>query len=494
MNSTPLWFSLYLPTHSLDVHFPHWSTKALTAAVLLKDRVCACTPAAHAKGVRPGMRSSTALGLAPDILLTADQAQARHDHLREIALCLLQYTPNVAFFEEHALLLEVAASLSLFKGVRRLHARIRASLDNMAVEARIGIAPTALGAWMLACRKQPGPRRVISHKALSRRLDPLPPQALPAARPFSDWLDGIDCRNLAQLRALPRKGLQQRSSPLLLQALDDAYGDGRQSFPWFQAPERFNLRHELTERLEHCNAILAVAGRLIEQLCGWLHARQLAARALELRLHHEKGRHARDPTSVVLRLSEDAWLPESFLTVLREQLQSLNLEAPVISIELSVTHALSRPAASLSLFPEPTQWLRQEHQMLDLLQARLGRDRVLRACPSADYRPEQANQWLAADTHGPETDMPPALSGHSRPFWLLPQAERLNIRNDRPVYRHNSLRLILGPERMETGWWNASGHEQRDYFIAQDELGARYWVYRQREAAGLGWFLHGLFG
>ncbi len=494
MNSTPLWFSLYLPTHSLDVHFPHWSAKTPPAAVLFKDRVCACTPAAQAKGIRPGMRSSTALGLAPDILLAADQAQARHDYLREIALCLLQYTPHVAFFDEHALVLEAGASLSLFHGVRQLHARIRASLDNMRVRARIGMAPTALGAWMLACRSQPGPRRVISHQALRRRLDPLPTHSLPAARPFDDWLDGIACRSLAQLRSLPRKGLQQRSSPLLLQELDDAYGDGRQSFPWFQAPERFNLRHELTEHLEHYNAVLAVAGRLIEQLCGWLHARQRAARVLELRLHHEKGRQARAPTCIGLRLSEDAWLPGNFLTVLREQLQSLCLEAPVISLELSVTQTLSRPAASLSLFPEPTQWLSQEHRMLDLLQARLGQERVLRACPNADYRPEQANRWLAADAPASATGMPPALSGHSRPFWLLPEPEKLDVRNDRPVYRHNSLRLTLGPERVETGWWNTDGHEQRDYFIAQDESGARYWIYRQREAAGLGWFLHGLFG
>ncbi|HWK70210.1 MAG TPA: DNA polymerase Y family protein [Burkholderiaceae bacterium] len=494
MNSTPLWFSLYLPTHSLDVHFPRWPAEARPAAVLLQDRVCACTPAAQAKGVRPGMRSSTALGLAPDILLAPDQAQARHDHLQEIALCLLQYTPNVAFFEESALLLEAGASLSLFHGARRLHARIRASLDNMGVRARIGMAPTALGAWMLACRSRPSPRRVISHKALARRLDCLPCHALPAARPFGDWLDGIACRNLAQLRALPRKGLQQRSSPLLLQELDQAYGDGRQSFPWFQAPERFNQRYELTEHLEHCNAILAVAGRLIEQLCGWLHARQRAARVLDLRLHHEKGRHARAPTCIVLRLSEDAWLPENFMAVLDEQLQSLSLEAPVISLELSVTQALSRPAASLSLFPEPEQWLRQEHRMLDLLQARLGRDRVLHACPSADYRPEQANRWQAATARDGAAQMPPALSGQARPFWLLPRAERLDIRNDRPVYKRSGLRLILGPERLETGWWDATGHEQRDYFIAQDELGARYWVYQQREGDGPGWFLHGFFG
>src|SRR3546814_17127797 len=103
-----------------------------------------------------------------------------------------------------------------------------------------------------------------------------------------DWLDGIGRHSLAQLRSLPRKGLQKRSAPLLLQTLDAAYGDGHDQHSWFQAPARFTRRYDLTARLEHCNAVLALAGRLIEQLCGWLHARQCAARTLELRLHHEQ--------------------------------------------------------------------------------------------------------------------------------------------------------------------------------------------------------------
>src|SRR3546814_3061126 len=90
--------------------------------------------------------------------------------------------------------------------------------------------------------------------------------------------------------------------------------------------------------------------------------------------------------------------------------------------------------------------------MLDILQARLGQDRVLHARPRADYRAEQANRWLAADSSAAQDiakGMPPRLSGYSRPFWLLPVAERLDIDNDRPMYKHNALRLLLGPERLD---------------------------------------------
>src|SRR5690606_27023665 len=133
-------------------------------------------------------------------------------------------------------------------------------------------------------------------------------------------------------------GLQQRTNPLLLQQLDAAYGDAAHCFSWFQAPETFSQRVILDERLEHSHAILAFAKRLIEQLCGWLQARQRGTRELHFFLHHEKGRHAQPPTSMTLCLSENSWLPQDFLGVLREQIQALSLDAPVIALELSVVN------------------------------------------------------------------------------------------------------------------------------------------------------------
>ncbi|MGB6104428.1 MAG: DNA polymerase Y family protein, partial [Pusillimonas sp.] len=368
----PLWISLYLPTLSLDVCFPQWQANAPLAAVLRQDRVCACTPQAYTLGIRPGMKSGSVLGLTPRIRLAADLPDAGRQYMHDLALCLLQYTPNVALYQEHSILLDVGASLSLFNGPRALLERLRRTLEHMQVNARTGMAPTALGAWILASQADSPLRRCLSLETLRRRLQPLPIQALPAARTHAQWLDSVGCHTLAQLRSLPRAGLQQRSSPLLLQELDAAYGNTAHYFTWFQAPDAFSRRLDLIERLEYSHAIMAVAGRLIEQLCGWLQARQKAAHCLQFRLHHEKGRHARPPTPLALRLSSGAWLPGDFYPVLKEQLQALVLCAPVIALELRVTDAMARPAASAGLFPEPTQWLRQEHRLLDLLRARLG--------------------------------------------------------------------------------------------------------------------------
>jgi protein ImuB len=59
------------------------------------------------------------------------------------------------------------------------------------------------------------------------------------------------------------------------------------------------------------------------------------------------------------------------------------------------------------------------------------------------------------------------------------------------------LQLLSGPERIETGWWDAALAE-RDYFIAQTPEGALVWIYRARlplsvETAEQGWFMQGRF-
>ena len=58
------------------------------------------------------------------------------------------------------------------------------------------------------------------------------------------------------------------------------------------------------------------------------------------------------------------------------------------------------------------------------------------------------------------------------------------------------LRLLAGPERIETGWWDEHP-VQRDYFIAEAHDGALVWVFRHRLPQPPGepvWFLQGLFG
>ena len=243
------------------------------------------------------------------------------------------------------------------------------------------------------------------------------------------------------------------------------------------------------EYLEHTDAVLAVARRLAEQLGGWLAASQLAVRKITLSLEHERGRRARPPTELELALSQPAWQPAQILGLLREKLGRMTLTDPVIAVALLAPETVAQPAASATLFPEPGGTA-EDQRGCWTCSARGWAANACRARPQADHRPEAANAWGDALQAPAGAEPLPALL--DRPFWLLDPPQPLRLAGDRPQYRGQALRLMRGPERIESGWWDPQ-LTVRDYFVAEDEAAARYWIYRERDAEHARWFLHGLY-
>lgn len=422
----------------------------------------------------------------------ARQAADAGTELRRLALVMLRYSPRVACFREDSVVLEVAASLSLFGGVRPLYRRIRQTALHLLNTVQLGMAPSATGAWLLAgspCAARR--RRVLRAHTLARRLAPLPVHHLPETQAHGQWLESIGCRSLGDLHKLPRQGLQQRSSPALLHALDAAHARVHENLAWFVPPARFRQARQLDFHLRQAEAILAATQPLLLALCGWLQNRQEALHDFMLVIHHEKGRLACPPTQLALRFSATTWRIEDFNRVLKERLRHGMLRRAAIKLELIAGPSHRRAPASDTLFPDPSRHAHEEHRLLDLLAARLGTDGIRRPRPLPHHLPEQANTW-AADAAAPSSkSLPASVGANIRPFWLLPHPQQLAVHMERPVHQGRPLRLVQGPERIETGWYTDS-HQRRDYFVAEDPAGARYWLYRERET-GESWFLHGLF-
>ncbi|WP_426190544.1 Y-family DNA polymerase [Massilia sp. DWR3-1-1] len=499
-----LWIGLYLPQLPLEVFCPNWSSdaapgagKAFATVVIEQERVVALSALARAGGVQPGLRRGGVLMLVPDARLFERAPERERDALQAVAMVLLQYSPLVAQGEESTLLIDIGASLRLFGGIGALCRHLRANLRTLGFSASLSCAPTARGAWLLA---RHGGARSLQMASLTRRLDRLPPNLLPPARPFAPWFEGIGCFTLAQLRRLPRPGLQRRCGRPLLDVLDAAYGMLPELFDWIEAPTTFTASLELFDRVEHAEALLAGSNRLLAQLTGWLCARQLAVLRITLLLEHERGRVACPPTPIEIVLAEATWRPEHLLRLLKERLGKVSLTAPVIGLCLQAPQVQAQAPPSESLFPEPGGSEQDQLRMFELLVARLGPENVLQAAPQADYRPELANLWVPVGQQiraaARAAQMPPDVLSLPRPSWLLTKPIALLMRNHRPFYG-SPLKMASTPERIEAGWWGQS--QTRDYFIAEGLDHAHYWVYRERIVGAAAdsaprWYLHGLFG
>ncbi len=453
------------------------------------------------QGVRVGMRAGGVSAIAPDTKTLERSFDKEQSALDAIAMALLQYTPEVTFADDFSIVLDVSASLRLFGGPLAICRNIAASVAALGFSASLGAAPTAKGAWLLARstrgKSHPLARRVLKMRTLTRRLDALPCHLLPATQPHGDWLAGIGARNLGALRRLPRAGLMRRTSLQLVQELDQAYGDLSEMFEWITVPATFCASIETFDRIEHAQALLFGARRLILQMTGWLVAQQLAVTSIALALEHERGRTKMPPTVLDIALAEPAWKDEHLIRLLKERLDKVELTAPVISLTLHARQLVAMLPPTESLFPEPGGTPADFHRLLELLTARLGADNVLTPTSSQDHRPEVCNAWI------PATDKPAkkCVAGEAleRPFWILTKPIALLMRNERPFYG-SPLMLISGPERIEAGWWNDAA-ATRDYFIAQGSDASCYWIYLERMQQGriehgaqaARWFLHGLY-
>ena len=228
-------------------------------------------------------------------------------------------------------------------------------------------------------------------------------------------------------------------------------------------------------------ALLFAAKRLFVQLEGFLAARAAGVQRLALRLFHREARFTEVPIGLVAP-ARDA---THFTLLARERLGGLALPEAVRAIALVAGDVVPLAGEALALFNDgaspPGDW----RKLIERLRARLGGAAVHGLAAAAEHRPERASR--ACEVGAGAADPGPLTL---RPLWLLPAPEPLEEIDAAP-HRGGPLKLLAGPERIESGWWDG-GDVARDYFVARTPDDVLVWVYRERSALG-GWFLHGLF-
>ncbi|KVK87638.1 DNA polymerase [Burkholderia ubonensis] len=491
----PAWIGVHLPHLKLEAFRPRLpapsSDDARGLVVLERDRVVAMDRAACALGVAVDMRRGGVLSLAPDAQLCERDVARERELVLGVAYALLQFTPSVVDAGEAVVLLDVTASLRLFHGIRALRRRVRDVAVSFGVTAVVSVASSGAAAWMIVRGLHGGV--ALSARSLHRALARVSLAVAPPARPYVQWFDELGCTTLADLQRLPRAGLKKRCGTPLLDWLDQVVGTAPAAYDWLDMPPLFDTRVELMDRVEHAEALLFVARRLILQMTGWLAAKQLDVAAFVLHLEHERGRDAIAPTGIEIALGAPTRFDEHLTRLVKERLAHVELAAPVIAVRLVANRVQPAAAPSESLFPEPGGTPQDHARLLELLTARLGAENVLAPAPIADYRPEAAARWVSL-RDAPK--LPPLPADLPRPAWLLETPVPLLMRGHRPFYG-TPLRMVSPGERIEGGWQDGR-IVTRDYFVAEDENGACYWVFKERPSASdetePRYFLHGLFG
>lgn len=438
--------------------------------------VLLCNQVARDAGIHAGMPVSSARALTGNLAVHHRDDRLERHALRRLAGWLYQFSSQISLRPPDTLLLEIQGSQQLFGGRDALLDTILSGFAALGYQAHSAGAPTPLAAYSLACCGSD--RQVRSVDELPATLAPLPLSVLDWEQKLLDRLEGMGIRRLGELFRLPRDGVARRLGPASIKYLDRMLGRCPDPLELYRPPARFSSRLQLSAEVEQAGALLFSLQRLLLELTGWLQGMDAGVQRLGFTLWHRENRR----TDFSLGLHEPGRDLQQFTLLLRERLERLRLQEPVVEVGLRADSLQGTRA-------QTTDWFgKSERQnpvvLLDRLRARLGDEAVCGLGSIAEHRPEYAWSYSREPGSGGE------ICGLSRPLWLLPVPRQLQTRNGRPCLQ-GLLLLEPGRERIESGWWDEQD-VARDYFVASNPGGSCYWVY-QEIGGKRRWFLHGIF-
>ncbi|MEF8732925.1 MAG: DNA polymerase Y family protein [Candidatus Accumulibacter meliphilus] len=492
-----LWLALYLSRLPLEVFPSLPSPKAIVG----RERIVVADQAAALAGVLPGLRLAEAWAFLPALAVQQRDFAREQQALSRLACWAGGFTSEICCLPPQTLLLEVAGSLRLFGGATALFEGLVSGCLEQGFAPQAALAPTPLAAQWLALAGDHEPCLDIGELPL--RLGRLPLAALDFSPQNQARLGSFGARLLAEVLALPRAGLARRLGAGFVADLARALGDLPDPRTRFVFPERFVERLELPTRADNALALGFAGGRLIACLCGWLAARAEGVSECHFEFAHERSARQRSSTVLSLRFSTATRDRERISRLLLERLQRLQLPAAVESISLRAEAPEALPGRTNSLFGERGEGAGGDSlaALVERLQARLGNGSVHALAALAEHRPENASRPVKPVLPGGEKTAAKLLAAPDlsekapgpRPLWLLARPLALREMAGRPQ-SGGSLRLLAGPERIESGWWDAGepaalGDVRRDYFVAISMRNEWLWIFRCRA----GWFLHGVF-
>jgi len=274
-------------------------------------------------------------------------------------------------------------------------------------------------------------------------------------------------------------------------ALDRALGqlpDPRNSW---RAPERFCADYEMTEEQSDRELLLNICRELLLSHEKFLLNRQLGTQRLCFSFFHLKG----EATELRLGCARADRSAERWLALLGIRFEQLVLSEPVIAVRLrsGTTQPLQAESASLAFHDAGGRQRRYSiAQLAERLIARIGDQSVHSMSMVAEHRPQYAWRPQSLLSDWASSTLSEVRRYLRRPLWMLPEPALLPADGAYPLHQGCRLRLLGGPERLETGWWDEDGMS-RDYYTAINPAGMRLWIFRNRKQSPA-WYLHGYFG
>jgi protein ImuB len=452
--------------------------------VLAAQRVLHANDCATALGIRQGMGTATVRALAGDepVRLLERDEQAEQRCLQQLCCWAYGITPTLCTWQADCLQLEIGGCLGLFQGLDALLLEVTSGISSRGYSVRYALAPTPKAAWLLSFAALDTAMAI--QQPLEERLAPLPLNLLAQFASTVDSLRRAGLHTLGDVLRLPPAALGRRCGREFTHFLQLLLGQREDLQVDYHPPAAFNDEHWFGYEVKTNDELLPAVQRLLQSLCRFLRNTQLQTSEITWQLVGVD--HTLQEVCVRSSSGHGDWA--NWYQLSRIRFERLQLRGSVEGLALSCGQLRPGQQDSIDLF-RPRNQRESLASLLDRLCNRLGLQAVEKVGCRDEHLPEFAllvsgdhSDDHGGDEHGSTTHCA------QRPFWLLPQPQALRQHGEQ-LYWNGVLQLLYGPERIEDNWWREA--VSRDYYIAVDSGGQRYWVFRDRLARQ--WYIHGVF-
>jgi protein ImuB len=462
-----------LPLQVLRKLHPEWA--GAPTAVVQEDKpqspLTWVDLAARARGILPGMRYAAALALSTELRAGTVSPEAVSAAVAELSARLRRFTPHVepAPGRPGTFVLDAGGLGGLWPSLAEWARQARAELAGAGFDAVVVVGFSRFGACALArsLAADPSGKRCLvlssgqaeTQAARRVRLDRL--DLDPGAR---DALDRLGVSTVAQLVALPAKGLLERFGRELHDLHQQAAGRRAGSFHPDAPPEPVEARVDLDFPETSSGALFALAERMVPDLIARLARRGLDLESLAMRRTLDRGQGVLEDALPLAAPTRDA---AQALDLVRLRLEATPLPAGVVALAIAARGVLVAGEQGTLLALRPRRDARAADRALARLRAELGEAAVVRARLRDGHLPEGQFTWERLDR------LPAPRRRPGRP-----RAVRRLFERPRELPGTTGMRLV-GPYLIEGGWWTGRP-VQREYWFAETRTGAVLWIFHDR--------------
>lgn len=529
MLSLPDWPTDFLRRHEPDLAGPlalyERTGSALRLAALSRDVL--------GRNLYVGQSLADARAILPDLKVREiDPAQVMAG-FAALADWHSNASPLVAVHDARTpygdLVLDITGVAHLFGGEAKMLDTLVTRLTRLGYQAQGAVASTIGAAWA-ASHFAPG--LVVMPNQTTALLDTLPVGALRLDEEMILALMQLGLKRIGQVRAQDGKSLRARFGAVLTLRLGQAYGHVEERLtPRLPPAERY-VDRRFGSPIGLMDDVLACARDLAIRLALRLEKEELGAQTFHLFLYQvdhrvnvlsvNAARPTRDPDHIGRLFANHV-----------ERLEGAFDNGFGIDMVRLAAAAVDRvPPRQASAFGNDGSGEALD-RLHDRLTSRLGPFAVLSTRLVATHIPERMARLEPAITQSQDERHQDAPDNHDIPLRLLPVPEPITVAADVPdgppaamTWRGLNYRFLraTGPRRLSAEWWRSGRRLQlmpqgdprpdrpaphvsalplhvpetvaRDYYVAEDGAGRRFWLYRQGfygEAVLPRWYLHGLF-